>query len=115
MTHADRLEAIHAYVRRAQIAVLDAAEAIRESQPAATMDRARLRLGDATGELSGAINHLQEAMADEDEKPFCKLCGDGAPGYVEEHVESAKSRGPIPCGECASVLRHGVQMEEGFA
>lgn len=81
----DRLDAILAYVRNAQLAVLDASAMLRESQPAGPANGARLRLADATGHLSGATNHLYEGMADATEADGKRHFGDGslsAPGGV---------------------------------
>lgn len=102
MNHEQQLEKILAYVREAQRAVLDAAEVIRESPPAATFDRARLRLADATGELAGATNILYEALA------WCDGCGQGAPGegYVLADPERSLALVMRPCPVC--------QMDEAF-
>lgn len=86
------LEEMMELARNAQLAVLDAAQVIRESQPAATMDRARLRLADATGNLSGLVNRLYEALA---EKEWCNGCGSGAPGVCKNLKGET-----VPCTVC---------------
>jgi hypothetical protein len=97
-----QLDVVLAYVRRAQMNVLDAAGIIRESPPAATMDRARLRLAEATGELSGATNLIYEALA------VCDGCGSGKPGTIRVLADPSRSLNLTdkPCPVC--------QMEEGF-
>ena len=88
-----QLEDVLAYARDAQLCVLDAAGVVRDAQASATLDFARKRLAEATGALSGIVNHVNEALA---EREWCDGCGDGAPGTVLNRHGAT-----IPCERCA--------------
>lgn len=96
-----QLDELLGRVQRAQLGILDAAKIIRETPPAATTDRARMLIAEATGELAGVVNVLYEEIA-KAEGTWCDGCGDGASGKMQ-HL----TKGEIPCVVCAS--------DEGFA
>ena len=71
----------------------EARRILSDSQPAATLDAARIRLDRAITPANTLRARLDVALSPE---VFCVGCGLGAPGVVQHYYEGAK-----PCPECA--------------
>ena len=96
------LIALQGYLDAATLALTDTRRTLATMNDAGTVTAARA----SAESVRVNIGHAKEVLAlMQEPREWCDGCGDGSPGYQEEHADAAVSRGAVPCVVCASVNR----------